>query len=175
MQEVYIPHERIKKLEQDGLLLGRAASAARCKITLNSGENLVKIDGDAYSEFIAKNIITAFGRGFEMDTACLLVNDDYYFSYIDLKSFTGSEKRMLQIKARIIGNNGRAKRYIENVSGAKISVYGHTVGFVGRINDMQEAETAVRTLLEGGTHKLAYARMEAQHRKNKMAGKEVAF
>ncbi len=141
-----------------------------CKCTLEfRDDNCVVVDsgGNAYGEFVAKNIVTAFGRGFGADAALMLVNNDYYFSYIDLRQALGEAKRIQRIKSRIIGEDGRTKRYIEGVSGAKMSVYGHTVGFIGTIEGIQEAETAVGALIDGSTHKVAYSRMEARHRRSR--------
>jgi ribosomal RNA assembly protein len=154
--------------------LKRLERICSCKIGVQEGNSVViEGDGNAYNEFIAKNIVTALGMGFDMDTALMLKNDDYYFSYIDLRQALGDQKRIIRIKSRIIGEKGKSKKYIESVSSAKMSVYGHTVGFIGKINDVEEAETAVRTLVDGGTHKLAYARMEAHHRKNRQKSREL--
>jgi ribosomal RNA assembly protein len=174
MQEVYMPVDRIKKLSMDKRLEA-IEKAAKCHLDVEAKENAVKIEGDGYSEFVAKNILMAFGRGFGVSTACLLASEDYYFSYIDLSRSISSEKRIEQVKARIIGEHGRAKKYIESVSSAHISIYGNTVGFIGRSECIKEAEVAVETLIEGSTHKLAYSRMEALHRKNNRILKDASF
>jgi ribosomal RNA assembly protein len=120
-------------------------------------------------------MLQAFGRGFDIETACKLNDMDYYFASIDLEQLVNSEKRKKQVKARIIGREGRTKKYIEEVSGAKISIYGDTASFLGTIDEINEAETAVNTLIDGGTHRLAYARMEAAHRKNKRQARAAKF
>ncbi|MGI0135153.1 MAG: hypothetical protein ACREBW_09380 [Candidatus Micrarchaeaceae archaeon] len=166
VQQVYIPKERVKRLRAEKALLAEAERRTRCKIRLEE-DDIVGIDGEAYGEFNARNVIQAFGRGFEMEAACKLCDENYYFNSIDLEQIFGSEKRILQVKARIIGERGKTKRYIESVSMAKISVYGNTVSLIGTIEEMTEAKAAIDTIIEGGTHKLAYIRMEAAHRKNK--------
>jgi ribosomal RNA assembly protein len=174
MQEVYIPADRIKRLNTDKSLEA-IEKASKCHLDVEAKENVVRVEGDGYSEFVAKNILMAFGRGFGVSTACLLASEEYYFSYIDLSRFISSEKRIEQVKARIIGEHGKAKKYIESVSSAHISVYGNTVGFIGRSECIKEAEVAVETLIEGSTHKLAYSRMEALHRKNNRILKDASF
>ncbi len=165
MEQIYIPKERLGLLRdrKTRTLLERICD---CSISMESDE-FVEITGSPYAEFIAKNVIFAFGRGFDVEAARLLLNEEYYFSSIDLKDALGGEKRIARIKGRVIGENGRTKRYIESVSAVKMSVYGDTVSFIGSTNEIKEAETAVNTLIEGGTHRLAYLRMEAAHRKNK--------
>ncbi len=174
MEEVFIPSDRLDRLKKDGKARRLIEGICSCEVSVNS-DDVVMIKGNPYNEFLAKNVIYAFGRGFDMETARSLLDDDCYFSSIDLKDELGSEKRVKHIKARIIGEDGRTKKYIESVSSAKISVYGDTVSFIGSIEEIKEAETAVNTLIEGGTHRLAYLRMEAAHRKNKEAVHSPGF
>jgi ribosomal RNA assembly protein len=175
MQSVYITKERLKRLRESGSMILKVESLCKCKIKMDPEDDIIEISGDAYAEYTARNIIYAYGRGFEMEIACKLFDMDYYFSSIDLDHMISSDKRIKQVKARIIGESGRTKTYIESVSGAKISVYGNTVSFIGRIGEINEAETAVNTLIDGGTHRLAYARMEAAHRRNKAELKAAKF
>ncbi len=174
MEEVYIPHDRLDLLKREARSKRLIERACNCRISIDT-DDMVLISGSPYDEFVAKNVIYAFGRGFDMEVAGRLLDENCYFSSIDLKDELGSEKRVRRIKARIIGENGRTKRYIESVSSAKISVYGDTVSFIGGIEEIKEAETAVNTLIEGGAHRLAYLRMEAAHRKNKESAHAVKF
>ncbi|MCL5423675.1 MAG: KH domain-containing protein [Candidatus Marsarchaeota archaeon] len=168
MQEVYINAQRIKRMREMPEIVSTIEKRTKSKIEISPTKDFVTIESnDAVMEFSAANIITAFGRGFDVQIALLLLSDDYYFSYIDLRQIFGNSSRLQQIKSRVIGENGRTKLYIESVSGAHLSIYGHTIGFIGMIEQINEAETAVRTLVEGGSHKLAYQRMEASHRKHK--------
>jgi ribosomal RNA assembly protein len=166
MEKIYIPRERMDILKKDRNARKLISRICHCDIEIDT-EGCVSVIGTPYSEFIAKAVIYAFGRGFDINVARLLVDEGYYFSSIDLKQELGSEKRVKRIKARIIGAGGKTKKYIEGVSSAKISVYGDTVSFIGSDDEINEAETAVNTLITGGTHKVAYLRMEAAHRKNK--------
>lgn len=173
MQSVYIPQERIKKLKGSKEYLSLVEKLTRCKLKIE--DEFVEVEGEAFGEFVAKNILYAFGRGFDMEIAAKLAEEDYYFSSIGLEQVISSEKRIKQLKARIIGVEGRTKRYIEEVSAVKMSIYGDTVSFIGTIEEINEAETAVNTLIDGGTHRLAYNRMEAAHRKHKADAKKAKF
>ena len=173
MQQVYIPSERIRALKKDRQMLKDLENASGCSITIED-ETITISSENGYNEFNAKNIVHAYGRGFNLRTAELLLNEDYYFASIDI-GILGSEKRVHRVKSRIIGENGRTKTYIENVSGAKLSVYGDTVSFIGSHSQISEAQTAVEALLHGATHKLAYSKMEAAHRKNKEDRRNAAF
>lgn len=167
MQEIYINEARLKKIRLDKEIISKIEHRTGSHINIDGGEGIIIENNDAYKEFLTSNIINAFGRGFEIDDALLLLNEDYYFSYIDLRQMFSSDGRISQIKSRIIGTAGKSKRYIQSVSGVKMSVYGHTIGFIGMTDQIEEAQAAVHTIIEGGTHKLAYQRMEASHRKHK--------
>lgn len=166
MEDVYIPLDRIKLLRQKPALLAKMGKISGCGIKLGDG-NYVEIEGESYNIYVATEAIRAFGRGFDMKTAEMLLRDGYYFSYLDIKDIARSKKRAINIKSRLIGSEGRAKKYIERVSGAHVSIYGDTVSFIGSTEALAEAETAAKTIIEGGSHRLAYSRMEAAHRKHK--------
>ncbi|MCL4371958.1 hypothetical protein M1373_01425 [Candidatus Marsarchaeota archaeon] len=166
IEEVYLPYERAMLLKQKHEQLQRLEEMCRCKISFAEG-NLIQIEGEGYDAYVTKEVVFAFGRGFGLRTAELLLKDDYYFSSIDIKGLQGSKKRVLNIKSRLIGTDGRAKKYIEGVSSAHIAVYGDTICFIGSVAAISEAETAAKTIINGGSHRLAYKRMEAAHRKNK--------
>ncbi|MCL4411585.1 hypothetical protein M1329_01460 [Candidatus Marsarchaeota archaeon] len=170
MQEVYIPSERARLLARKGGAIKRLERLCGCEIKVKAGM-AIELAGEAYGEYVARSVVYAFGRGFSIEMAERLVGDEVYFSSIDFGSV--GKNRVGDIRARLIGANGRAKSYIERVSGAHISVYGDTISFIGKANEIDEAETAARTLIEGGSHRLAYARMEAAHRKNKRLAEMV--
>ena len=170
MQEVYIPSERARLLASKGGAIKRLEKLCGCKVRIAAGM-AIELAGDVYGEYVARNIVHAFGRGFGIETAERLIGDEVYFSSIDFGS--AGKNRVRGIRARLIGENGRAKSYIERVSGAHISVYGDTISFIGKAGEIEEAETAARTIIEGGSHRLAYTRMEAAHRKNRRLAETV--
>jgi ribosomal RNA assembly protein len=168
MEEIYIPNERSKILKQKPRLLKRLGELCECSLSLEDS-NCVRVDGDGYGAYNARNVVQAFGRGFGMRIAELLLKDGYYFSSISLRDITSNKNRIKNMKARLIGRDGKAKRYMESVSGALIAVYGDTVSFIGSSEAIEEAEAAARSIMKGSSHRLAYNRMEASHRKHKGA------
>lgn len=156
-----IPEKRAKLLEDKELL---ASIAKRLKCELELEENNVTITGEAYDEYLGKNVIAAFGRGFDLHQAYLLLTDEYYFTPISLKELFGTKDQISRVKARIIGTDGKTKEYIESVSGAKLCIYDNTVSMIGTIEQNKIANVAIQILLEGGTHKKAYRIMEKARR-----------
>ena len=166
MQLVYIPKERLKLLGDSKATLEKMCKACNCRLLLEDGE-AVRIEGSAYDEFVARNVVYAFGRGFDVDTACRLSDSDYYFTAIDLEQVFG--KREAHKAGQ--GQDNRRERQDKALHRAGERSQDKRVrqhcGFIGRVEDIKEAEAAVNTLIDGGTHRLAYEKMETEHRKNK--------
>ena len=118
---------------------------------------------------ITKDIIKAIGRGFSPEKALLLFNDDYYFELLDIRDWAG--KRSSHIKrlaGRVIGKDGKARRVIEEITGAYVAIYGHTVAIIGRMDEIEFARRAIEMLLEGANHSTVYRYLEKERRKKKL-------
>ncbi len=161
MEQILIPHKRAVVL---GSMLESLCKRLECSIEIRDG-NEVLINGDAYSEYNARNVIHAFGRGFDIKKALRLLDDEYFFRYISLKEAYRNAGQMKRIKARLIGEHGRVREYIEEVSGAYIEIWGDTIGIIGKVEEISVAVPAIEVLMEGGTHKKAYRVMDAVRRK----------
>ncbi len=166
MERVLIPEKRAEVLRR---IIVRVAKTLECRVELNE-DNEVVIDGDSYAEYNAKNVIQAFGRGFSMNTAYKLLDEQHFFRYISLKDVLRNEDQIRRIKARIIGREGKTKEYVQDVSGASMAVYGNTVGLIGTNEQIDTAMGALRVLIDGGTHKKAYRIMEGIRRKHREGG-----
>ncbi|MCL5008573.1 MAG: hypothetical protein M1156_01630 [Candidatus Marsarchaeota archaeon] len=165
MEHILIPQKRAVILQR---IKAKVAEALVCSIEVKD-DNEVVIEGDSYAEYNAKNVIQAFGRGFPMSTAYRLLDENYFFKYINLKDVLRNDDQIKRIKARIIGRNGKTKEYIRDVSGVDISIYGNTVGIIGTNEQIDTAIGALRVLIEGGTHKKAYRIMETLRRRHREA------
>jgi ribosomal RNA assembly protein len=175
MQSVHIPVARAEKLRDHKELLANLSRVCKCRIHVDK-EDVVRIEGDdPYLEYSAKTVLSAFGRGFGMLPAEKLLSDDYYFQTMDLRQLFKNKKRLQEIKARIIGTDGRTKRYVELVSSAKVAIYGDTVSIIGKVTEISEAEAAIKSIINGRGHRKAYTRMEAAHRRHTEAKRAAAL
>ncbi|HEY1211983.1 MAG TPA: KH domain-containing protein [Nitrososphaera sp.] len=172
---IKIPKERI------GALIGKGGKVKqqiekRCgvKIEIDSetGVTMIKDNGSAnhLEAFRAVEAITAISRGFSPERAYRLFdNDDLLFQQIDLHDYTGRSTNALErIKGRIIGEGGRARQLMEELSGAYISVYGHTVCLIGDFQEVRLATDAIAMLAKGSMHKTVYNMLQGAKRKYKM-------
>lgn len=162
MHRLLIPENRAKLL-RSRQTLKEAAERLGCELRLEGNE--LTIEGDALNEYNARGVMQAFARGFDLNTSCLLLGDDCYFESVDMKGLLKKSERVKRIKARVIGREGRTKEYVQEVSGAHVSIYGDTVSFLGTLGQIKTARAAMDTLLEGGTHNKAYMTMQKEKRR----------
>jgi ribosomal RNA assembly protein len=88
---------------------------------------------------------------------------------MDLHDYAGKSPNALErIRGRIIGEGGKARRMIEDLSGASISIYGHTVGFIGNYKEVKLATDAIVLLAKGSMHKTVYSMLQDARRRDKM-------
>jgi len=161
MQYVKIPRERV------GVLIGKGSRVKneverRTNTKLDIGEDMVSIEGNAMDEWIAKDIVKAIGRGFNPKTALMLTHKNMTFEMISLSDFGGSEKALNRIRGRVIGRGGTTKKFIEELMGCWITVYGKTVGIIGPLDECYSAKEAIVMLASGASHGNVYRFLERE-------------
>ena len=168
-----IPNDRI------AVLIGKLGSVKSkieelCFVSLDidgdTGEVLIKSVGDVekMQPFKAMEIVTAIGRGFSPENALTLLKGENTLHVIDLREFAGkSTANIERIKGRIIGEGGRARRNMENLSSTHISVYGRTVSIIGDASKLRLTVDAISAISSGGMHGAVYDKLEAANRRTK--------
>jgi len=79
---------------------------------------------DPLSLFRAKAVCEAIGLGFSPPRAFRLFNEEELLKIIDLAALLGRrDNDLARIKGRVIGEGGRARTMIEELTGARVSVY----------------------------------------------------
>jgi ribosomal RNA assembly protein len=124
---------------------------------------------DPSTLFKAKDLITAIGRGFSPEHAFRLVRDEEaILDLIDLRSVFGkSEADIKRVQGRIIGMSGKTRRIIEELTETNVSVYGHTVGIIGTLEQVQVAREAIEMLIKGSMHGTVYRFLHRKRRELK--------
>ena len=169
-----IPKERVGVLVGvDGETKNRIESTLNVTLQIASETGIVEItpkseSTDPVSPLRARDIVTAVGRGFSPENAFLLFDDDMVLDLIDLREIIGrNESDIKRMKGRIIGQQGKATRIIEEMSKARLSIFVDTVGFIGDYDTISIAREAVGILLEGRQHATLYRFLRSKHREMK--------
>ncbi|MHA1733856.1 MAG: KH domain-containing protein [Promethearchaeota archaeon] len=119
--------------------------------------------------WITKTIVTAINRGFNPKKAMKLVDDSYILEVIDLERLLGkSRKRITRVRGRIIGEHGKMRRTIEELSRSHVSVLGKTVAIIGTYESVRVARKAISLIIEGAPHKVAVSFLRRKNREMKM-------
>ena len=170
---IRVPNDRI------AVLIGKSGNVKSkieelCFVSLDidgeTGEVLIKSTGDVekMQPFKAMEIVTAIGRGFSPENAMTLLKGENTLHVIDLREFVGkSTANIERIKGRIIGEGGRARRNMENLSSTHISVYGRTVAIIGDASKLRLTVDAISAISSGGMHGAVYDKLEAANRRTK--------
>jgi len=170
---IRIPNDRI------GVVIGKSGKTKKiiedkCSVQLdidsNGGEILVKSEAitERFQPFKAVEIVTAIGRGFSPENSLRLLKGENSLHVIDLREFAGkSTDQIERIKGRIIGEGGKARLNIENLTNASITVYGRTVAIIGEPNELRLAVDAISSLSNGSMHGPVYTKLESARRKEK--------
>ena len=105
----------------------------------------------------AKDVVVAIGIGFSPERAFRLFNEETTLDIIDLHDFFGkNEAEIRRIDGRIIGREGKSRRILEELTGASISVSGHTVSIIGNYDAIAMAKDALEKLIKGRQHGTVY-------------------
>jgi len=158
-----IPHERIGAvLGKDGTTKAQIESAFKVKLTVSSDSGTIEVtpsqDNDDPSTILrARDVVTAVGRGFSPDRAMALTDDNTVLDVIDLHELFGkSESDINRVKGRVIGSEGKMRRLLEEMTEAKVSVYGSTISMIGEFESVSAARQAIEMLLKGKQHSSVY-------------------
>ena len=157
--DLKIPKERVAVLiGKNGKIKKEIEEETNSKIQVDSKEGEIKITGeDSLGLFTAREIIKAIARGFNPELARLILKSDYIFDTVTISDYTGkSKKSALRLKGRVIGKEGKSRRTIEEYTETHISVYGKTIGIIGRAENAIIARKAIESLLSGSTHTSVY-------------------
>lgn len=119
--------------------------------------------------FRAREVISAIGRGFSPEKARRLLEDEETtLLVIDLRDYVGkSESDIKRLSGRIIGREGKTRRLIEELTDTYVSIYGHTIGIIGTMEEAEIARQAVEMFIRGRLHTSVYRFLHSKRRELK--------
>ncbi len=164
-----IPLDRIGVLiGHDGRVKEEIMRRTNTRITIDSNTGTVIIEPASPSTTAlqlmkARDIVRAIAYGFSPERAFRLLDEDQVLIIIDLRQYVGDKPNHLQrIKGRIIGEEGKARKNIEEVTGTYISIYRDYVAIIGDYESANIAREAIEKLIEGRQHSTVYRFLERE-------------
>jgi ribosomal RNA assembly protein len=163
---VKIPKERI------GVLIGeegktKAMLQDRCKVrisvTEDGGVTILSPEEDGLAEWKATDLVKAVGRGFNPHHAMALLKEDNILWVLNLYDLLRhKDADVKRVKARIIGEEGKAWRTLEALTNTKMSVYGRTVAVIGQEDDVEMMRKGIQMIIDGAQHPTVYRILERE-------------
>lgn len=173
---VTIPLERVGAVVgKNGETLKKIMEETKTKITVDSVNGVAVIEPASpntspYDIMKAQDVIKAIGYGFSPERAFRLLDEDTVLIVIDLTQYVkDSENHLVRVKGRIIGENGKARKNIEEMTDTYISIYGNYVAIIGNYENANIAREAIMMLIEGRQHSTVYKYIERLMRQIKRA------
>lgn len=135
---------------------------SKLKVELKIAGDLVEITGEEINEFIAEKVIKAVDFGFDTAEALLLKNEDFVLNFINIKDHT-RRKNLEDIRGRIVGRSGKAKRTIEEITGSVLVLHDNTVGVIASSEHAEQTMQGIVSIIQGSKHGNVFSYLERQN------------
>ena len=176
MQHVQVPDDRIGVLiGQGGETMRKIEEQAEVRLDIDSQSGNVRIEkvGDPVKGIMGPDIVRAIGRGFAPEEALrLLENDMMIFEIVDIDAAARNKNDMRRQKGRLIGEDGRTRELMEELTGASVVIYGSTLAAIGGPKQVEAVREAAQMLLDGAPHGAVYSFLEERRQELKHKGME---
>ncbi|WP_227353227.1 KH domain-containing protein [Haladaptatus salinisoli] len=176
MKHVTIPQDRIGVLiGEGGETMREIESRADVRLDIDSDNGSVRVEqtGDPVRGLKAPEIVKAIGRGFAPEDALALLADDLMlFDIVDIDAAARNKNDLQRQKGRLIGENGRTRQLMEELTGADVVIYGTTLGIIGQPQQVEAVRSAAEMLLDGAPHGAVYSFLERKRNEMKRQGME---
>jgi len=177
MKHVTVPKDRIGVLiGEGGATMRDIEERAEVRLDIDSETGSVRVEsvGDPIAGLNGPDIVKAIGRGFAPEEALRLLEDDMQlFDLVDIDAATRNKKDLRRKKGRLIGENGRTRELMAELSGADVVIYGTTLGIIGAPEQVDAVRSAAEMILDGAPHGAVYAFLERRH--NEMRSNDIEY
>jgi ribosomal RNA assembly protein len=146
----------------------------KIKINIGFGKSSVTVNGSELNEFLTEKIIHAIDFGFDVEDALLLKNEDFVLEFIDIKEHT-NRKNLKDVRARVIGTNGKAKKTIEKLTGCIIVVKDNLIGLIVDSTHSDSVIQAIKSLIQGSKHGNVFMYLEKQNASKKYSDEDLGL
>ena len=176
MQHVKVPDDRIGVLiGQGGETMREIEARAEVRLDIDSESGNVAIEkvGDPVKGLKGPDIVKAIGRGFAPAAALDLLDDDMMiFEIVDIGAATRNKRDLRRQKGRLIGEGGRTRELMEELTGASVTIYGSTLATIGGPKQVEAVREAAEMILDGAPHGAVYSMLEERRQELKHKGME---
>lgn len=131
------------------------------KLDIDSKSGDIVITGeDASNRYIMSLILQAINYGFSPEHALMLEDEFNVLDIIDVKRNIRDSHRLKVVMGRIIGQEGKTRELIEEITQCRVTIKDHFVSVIGRFENVQLVHEAIEMLISGASHKSFYGYLE---------------
>jgi len=151
--------EKIYSESPNKITLNKEKIEEKLNVKIKIQGKQIEIEGSPVEEYEARSVIEALDFGFKLKDALKLADESIIFRKLPIKQFT-TRKDIEEVRGRIIGTEGKTKHTIEEVSGCAVAIHDNYVGIIGSAEAIEEATTAVISLIKGSKQANVYRFLE---------------
>ena len=100
----------------------------------------------------------------------LLDDEMMLFDIIDVGAAARNKNDLQRHKGRLIGEGGRTRELMEELTGASVVIYGSTLGIIGDPEQVDAVREAAEMIIDGAPHGTVYSFLEEKHNEMKHKG-----
>lgn len=134
----------------------------RIKVFISFNKGSVNVTGNELNEYITEKIIRAIDFGFDVEDALLLTREDFVLEFIEVKEHT-RRNNLSDVRARLIGTDGKAKKAIENITESIIVINGNDIGVIVDTEHLAATIQGIELLIQGSKHGNVFSYLEKQN------------
>ena len=134
----------------------------KVKVKIAFGKGRISVRGNELNEYLIEQVIRAVDFGFHVDDALVLLNDEFVLEFIEVKEHT-HRKNLKDVRARLIGTGGKARKTIENLTDSDIVIHGNTVAVIVNSNHLDAVVQGIESLIQGAKHGNVFGYLERQN------------
>lgn len=143
-------------------------------VSISLAGQKVTIEGAPLDEYIAQLVLEAISFGFTLKQALQLKSEDVVFKKLHIRDFT-RRKNLRDVRARLIGKEGKTKRTIEGIADCSIVISTSEVGIIGDAASIDATVQAIQNIIKGSKQANVYSYLERRNAERKKHGGEIGL
>ncbi|MBT7102322.1 hypothetical protein HN935_02305 [archaeon] len=132
------------------------------KVKIGFGKGSVRLKGSELNEYLIEKVVQAVDFGFDVEDALLLKDEKFILEFIGVREHT-HRKNLKDVRSRLIGTGGKARKTIEKLTGSVIVIHDNKVGVITDADHLDAVTQAIENLIRGAKHGNVFAYLEKQN------------
>ncbi|MCH8519669.1 MAG: KH domain-containing protein [Nanoarchaeota archaeon] len=161
-EQVFVSLSRLPVvIGQEGSTRKLIESKFEVSLNIDSKSGEIIINGeDSSKRYVTSLVLQAINYGFSPENALLLEDEFIVLDVIDVKKSVRDSHRLKVVMGRVIGQEGKTRKLIEEITMCKVTIKDNFVAVIGKFENVQLVHEALSMLIKGASHKSFYGYLE---------------